>query len=370
MRDHRSNGDTKINPTAATRTSSVRFAPPPAPGSCGILRRRSTNWAGGFRRRSCRCTPRTPRRGDRIARRRSASCRASSSMGSLPRASARLTTTRSTRCSLTIRRNVGDRTDHPRVDQRRTDPSRVRIDETDELDAQLPAAARTARARERPRRRWCRRSADAGQSPPAATATRRQTASRRRAHRRAPRRTRRRRGQSSGPAPSSRAPPAEVMSRRSPESDRQPATVGRRSCADRRGRSNEAQICRTAPIRLARQRMPASMFSLTESRPKRSTAATSTASTISRCSMTANVAVREVTRPIRIGRTFGSLRRKHVGRGVIVSIAVGPTPLGAVEDHAENPVASDAGDGLLYVCVVRLAGPHHQDGGVDDGNQQ
>ena len=63
------------------------------------------------------------------------------SIGSLPRASARLTTTLSIAVLAHDRRNVLDRADDARVEQRRADARRVGIDEADDLDAEI--------------RRWC-----------------------------------------------------------------------------------------------------------------------------------------------------------------------------------------------------------------------
>ena len=109
------------------------------PASCGSRPRRSASSDAGSRRRSCRCIPRRPTPGGR-------SCTPSSfissslSIGSVPRASARLTTTRSTTARAHDRRDVLDRADDAGVEQRRADLRRIGIDEADDLDAELVAA--------------------------------------------------------------------------------------------------------------------------------------------------------------------------------------------------------------------------------------
>ncbi len=61
-------------------------------------------------------------------------------IGSLPRASARLTTTRSTFAAADDGRNVVERADHAGIDDRLPDLRRIRIDEADDADAQFLAA--------------------------------------------------------------------------------------------------------------------------------------------------------------------------------------------------------------------------------------
>ena len=129
-------------------------------GSCGTLPRRSASSDAGSRPRSCRCTPRRPRRGDRTCT-PSSFISSSLSIGSLPRASARLTTTRSTPRARDDRRDVLDRADDAGIDDRRADRGRIRIDEADDLDAELlPPLEQLPRQRDRGRR-WCRRAAAA-----------------------------------------------------------------------------------------------------------------------------------------------------------------------------------------------------------------
>ena len=114
--------------------------------SCGSPPRRSASSDAGSRRRSCRCTPRRPTPGGR-------SCTPSSfissslSIGSLPRASARLTTTRSTRrvrgrcggMSSTVPMTPGSR-------RRPAIAAGSGIDEADELDAELVRRSDSSRA--------------------------------------------------------------------------------------------------------------------------------------------------------------------------------------------------------------------------------
>ena len=134
----------------ARRRRSARFAARAAAALAEARRRRSASSDAGSRRRSCRCTPRRPTPGDRT-RTPSSFISSSLSIGSLPRASARLTTTRSTPRARTIDGNVVDRADDAGVEHRRADPRRIGIDEADDLDAELvPALEELARQRRPP----------------------------------------------------------------------------------------------------------------------------------------------------------------------------------------------------------------------------
>ena len=187
-------GKATVRPTDATAISNARFVAGEHAALPEAVREDQPARSQVLDRNLSRCTPRTPTPGDRTGHRRSASFAAASSIDSLPRASARLTTTRSTCWSRTMQGMSATVPITPGLISDDADAMRDRDRRNRRARRRAPDAARTAHARVPPTPRSVptirRRSAGPTRSgeplerqPPARDERRRRTSTRARTRR-------------------------------------------------------------------------------------------------------------------------------------------------------------------------------------------
>ena len=101
------------------------------------------------------------------------------------------------------------------------------------------------------------------------------------------------------------------------------------------------------------------------------TAASVTASTISSCSISTSVAVRNVKRPRKSFRTASSPALRRCCVGVVVAVVRRRiVDLGVVQDDAEDALAANRLHGLLRAGVVRPSGAHDEQHAIAQRREQ